>query len=115
MRCSLPITLKPETCHVIGMRWLLISPSGQIYHLCLPHLRQPKPLPCAHRTQLSDGSCRWRQSSSEVKLIALKVPADVKAGDFDVQIRPYYIRGVRRQSSPTHPLLATISTLPPVR
>jgi len=50
-------------------------------------------------TQLSDGSCRWRQSSSEVKLIALKVPADVKAGDFDVQIRPYYIRVSNKQSS----------------
>ncbi|EIE23252.1 hypothetical protein COCSUDRAFT_63608 [Coccomyxa subellipsoidea C-169] len=42
--------------------------------------------------QLVDGSCRWRQTGSEVKLIALKVPADVPPRELAVSLEPFHIR-----------------------
>jgi hypothetical protein len=41
--------------------------------------------------ELSDGSCRWRQSSSEIKLIVLSVPSDTPSKEICIQFEPYNI------------------------
>jgi hypothetical protein len=46
--------------------------------------------------ELADGSCRWRQSAGEVKVIALKVPRDLPARELEVEIRPFSLRVARR-------------------
>jgi hypothetical protein len=43
--------------------------------------------------ELADGSCRWRQTGSEVKVLVLRVPADLPAGRLKVDIKPYSIKG----------------------
>ena len=42
--------------------------------------------------ELADGSCRWRQSGSEIKIIALGVPSDVSPKMIDVKFDPYELR-----------------------
>ena len=42
--------------------------------------------------ELADGSCRWRQTGSEIKVICLKVPEDVAAKELDVSLQPFNIR-----------------------
>ena len=39
--------------------------------------------------EIADGSCRWRQSGSEIKVIALKVPPNLSARHLIVQFEPY--------------------------
>ena len=41
--------------------------------------------------ELADGSCRWRQSGSEIRLIALLVPSDVQSKHMEVLFDPYEI------------------------
>lgn len=41
--------------------------------------------------ELGDGSCRWRQSGSEIKVIVLSVPRDLSAKHIDVRFEPYKI------------------------
>ncbi len=41
--------------------------------------------------ELADGSCRWRQSGSEIRLIALAVPSDIPAKHIEVRFEPYEI------------------------
>jgi len=43
--------------------------------------------------EMADGSCRWRQTGSEVKVIALRVPADTPPADIAVDFDPYHLRG----------------------
>lgn len=45
-------------------------------------------------TEMSDGSCRWRQSASEVKLVCLLVPAGLSAKVLKVHFKPYHIQGL---------------------
>lgn len=42
--------------------------------------------------ELADGSCRWRQSGSEIKIIALRVPPDVATKMIEVKFEPYELR-----------------------
>lgn len=42
--------------------------------------------------EIMDGSCRWRQSSSEVAIIALRVPPGMRKCDLDVTIDLHSIR-----------------------
>lgn len=41
--------------------------------------------------EICDGSCRWRQSSSEVKLIVLKVPQNLSPKDLHVEFKTRYL------------------------
>lgn len=41
--------------------------------------------------ELLDGSCRWRQSASEVAIIALRVPAKASKRDLDVVVDLHHI------------------------
>lgn len=52
----------------------------------------------AIRFEINDGSCRWRQSSSEVKVIALKVPRDAKPSQLAISISPYHIKVASKES-----------------
>jgi hypothetical protein len=45
--------------------------------------------------ELADGSCRWRQTGGEVKVLALKVPSDLPPRQLGVDIQPYSLKGVR--------------------
>ncbi|KAK9866397.1 hypothetical protein WJX84_007801 [Apatococcus fuscideae] len=47
-------------------------------------------------TEVADGSCRWRQSGSEIKVICLKVPAELTGAQLHVQIEPYRVRVARK-------------------
>lgn len=44
--------------------------------------------------ELADGSCRWRQTGSEVKVCVLCVPRDLKPSQLAVTLDPYYIKGL---------------------
>ena len=44
-------------------------------------------------TELADGSCRWRQTGGEVKVLALRVPSDLPSRQLAVDIQPYSIKG----------------------
>lgn len=44
-------------------------------------------------TELADGSCRWRQTGSELKVMALCVPAELPAKQLAVTIEPLYLKG----------------------
>ena len=48
--------------------------------------------------ELADGSCRWRQTGSEIKAICLKVPEDVAAKELDVSLQPFNIRVAHKHS-----------------
>ena len=48
--------------------------------------------------ELADGSCRWRQSASEIKIIALRVPPDVSLKLVEVQFHPYELRVTNKLS-----------------
>ncbi|GAX82303.1 hypothetical protein CEUSTIGMA_g9732.t1 [Chlamydomonas eustigma] len=51
-----------------------------------------KELPCSRRQvwcQISDGSCRWRQSSSEIQLLVLQIPSERKAKHLEVVLGPH--------------------------
>ena len=50
--------------------------------------------------EMADGSCRWRQTGSEVKVIALKVPADLPPRLLQVTIAPHHIKGEPRAAVP---------------
>ena len=39
--------------------------------------------------EIADGSCRWRQSGSEIKIIALKVPPNLPPRHLEIQFEPY--------------------------
>ncbi len=52
-------------------------------------------------TELADGSCRWRQTGGELKVLALKVPGDLPSRQLAVDIQPYSIKG--EQALPTGP------------
>ncbi|KAK9835735.1 hypothetical protein WJX74_007021 [Apatococcus lobatus] len=47
-------------------------------------------------TEIADGSCRWRQSGSEIKVICLKVPQELTGAQLEVRIEPYRVRVARR-------------------
>ncbi len=42
--------------------------------------------------ELADGSCRWRQTAGELRIIALRVPSDLRPRDLGVDISPYHVR-----------------------
>ncbi len=42
--------------------------------------------------ELADGSCRWRQTAGEIRIIALKVPADLPPRQLKVDISPYHLK-----------------------
>ena len=42
--------------------------------------------------ETADGSCRWRQSGSEIKVIVLKVPTSCPAKNVEVKFEPYAVR-----------------------
>ncbi|KAK9824173.1 hypothetical protein WJX72_008288 [[Myrmecia] bisecta] len=46
--------------------------------------------------EMADGSCRWRQTGSEVKIIALRVPKDLPPKMLDVRLDIYAIRVANR-------------------
>ena len=48
--------------------------------------------------EVADGSCRWRQTAGEVKIIALKVPKTLSPKDLKVDIGPYHLKVYRRRS-----------------
>ena len=71
-------------------------------HACLlwsPPARPPPlppPLPaCQVWAELADGSCRWRQTGGEVKVLALRVPTDLPTRRLAVDIQPYSLKGKR--------------------
>lgn len=41
--------------------------------------------------ELADGSCRWRQTGSEIKIIALQVPPKEPPKNITVDFQPYYL------------------------
>jgi hypothetical protein len=43
--------------------------------------------------ELADGSCRWRQTGGEVKVLALRVPKDLPTKQLAVAIEPYSLKG----------------------
>ena len=43
--------------------------------------------------EVGDGTCRWRQSASEVTLLALGVPPTTPAKQLHVILDPYFIQG----------------------
>lgn len=43
--------------------------------------------------EMADGSCRWRQTGGEVKVLALRVPADLPSKQLRVDIQPYSVKG----------------------
>jgi hypothetical protein len=45
--------------------------------------------------ELADGSCRWRQTGGEVKVLALRVPKDLPTRQLAVAIEPYSLKGGR--------------------
>ncbi|KAL4437013.1 hypothetical protein ABPG75_004152 [Micractinium tetrahymenae] len=49
-------------------------------------------------TELADGSCRWRQTGGEVKVLALRVPRDLPSRQLAVDIQPYSIKAWNRAS-----------------
>ena len=53
----------------------------------------PAHLPLQAWAELADGSCRWRQSGGEVRVIALRVPRELPARQLAVAMEPYSIRG----------------------
>jgi hypothetical protein len=46
--------------------------------------------------EMLDGSCRWRQSASEVSIIAMRVPASMRKADLDVCVDLHTIRVASR-------------------
>ncbi|KAI8111066.1 hypothetical protein M9434_004639 [Picochlorum sp. BPE23] len=52
--------------------------------------------------ELGDGSCRWRQSGSEVRIIVLGVPPHLPAKQLEVDIQPYYISIKNRADGSTY-------------
>jgi len=54
--------------------------------------------------ELADGSCRWRQTAGEIRIIALKVPSDLPPRQLKVDISPFYLKVYRileRQNAKT--------------
>ena len=43
--------------------------------------------------EVGDGSCRWRQTASEVTLLCLGVPPHTPAKQLQVTLDPYFIKG----------------------
>lgn len=43
--------------------------------------------------EVGDGSCRWRQTASEVTLLCLGVPPHTPAKQLQVNLDPYFIKG----------------------
>ena len=43
--------------------------------------------------EVGDGSCRWRQTASEVTLLCLAVPPHTPAKQLQVTLDPYFIKG----------------------
>lgn len=41
--------------------------------------------------ELADGSCRWRQTGSEIRIIALHVPLELPPRDLHVVIEPFHV------------------------
>lgn len=58
---------------------------------CLPTSTHTHPLQVW--TELADGSCRWRQTGSEIKIMVLKVPQEMLAKQLVVTIEPLYLKG----------------------
>jgi tetratricopeptide (TPR) repeat protein len=48
--------------------------------------------------ELADGSCRWRQTAGEIKIIALKVPPNLPPRELKVDISPYHLKIYRQIS-----------------
>ena len=48
--------------------------------------------------EMADGSCRWRQTGSELKVIALRVPAEVAPRDVTVDFQPFSLRVAHARS-----------------
>ena len=42
--------------------------------------------------ELADGSCRWRQTAGEVRILALRVPRDLRPRDVSVEITPFDLK-----------------------
>jgi hypothetical protein len=49
-------------------------------------------------TELADGSCRWRQTGSEIKVICLNVPEEVAPRELDVSLQPFSIRVAHKRT-----------------
>ncbi|KAL4533791.1 hypothetical protein Ndes2437B_g03116 [Nannochloris sp. 'desiccata'] len=49
--------------------------------------------------ELADGSCRWRQTAGEIRIIALKVPSDLAPRQLKVDISPYHVKIYRVKES----------------
>lgn len=43
--------------------------------------------------EVSDGSCRWRQSASEVRVLCLLVPPGLPPKALQVDFKPYHVQG----------------------
>ncbi|KDD73520.1 hypothetical protein H632_c2095p1 [Helicosporidium sp. ATCC 50920] len=48
--------------------------------------------------ELADGSCRWRQTGSEIKIVALKVPPELPPRELAVEFQPYSLRVANRKT-----------------
>ena len=46
--------------------------------------------------ELADGSCRWRQTAGEVRVLALKVPHSLSPRELQVDISPYHVKIFRK-------------------
>ena len=44
--------------------------------------------------QLADGTCRWRQTSSQLTIVCLKVQPGTPAKQLQVTLDPYFIKGL---------------------
>ncbi|GAB4817977.1 hypothetical protein N2152v2_005023 [Parachlorella kessleri] len=43
-------------------------------------------------TELADGSCRWRQTGSEIKIMVLRVPQQLPAKQLEVTLEPLFLK-----------------------
>lgn len=64
-------------------------PKSHVCKSCIWHAEKPEEV----WTEVSDGSCRWRQSASEVKVMCLLVPPGLPAKHLQVDFKPYHIQG----------------------
>ena len=48
--------------------------------------------------EIADGSCRWRQTGGEVKVLALKVPKDMPPRHLAVSFDPFYLKVANKET-----------------
>lgn len=81
--------MRPLLCQARRLTGPLLPPLPPLspYH--------PSPPPPQVWAELGDGSCRWRQTGGEVKVLALRVPAELPTKQLAVDIQPYSLKGGR--------------------